>query len=103
MADLSNLLSNIGDSTTEKTEIPLPPKKRVIFYNDNFTTMDFVVKVLVSIFNKSQEEAEIIMRQVHENGSSVVGIYTYDIAVSRKNLAIQIARNNGFPLRVEIE
>lgn len=104
MDDLNNLMSAGADnSTTEKTDFPLPPKKRVIFYNDDFTTMDFVVKILVSIFNKTYEEAEKLMRQVHETGSSVIGEYTYDIAVSRKNLAIQIARNNGFPLRVEIE
>ena len=73
------------------------------FYNDDFTTMEFVVDVLVSIFNKSHKAAEELMLQVHEEGSSVVGIYTYDVAVSRTNLAIQAARKNGFPLRVEIE
>lgn len=103
MGELSNLLSNVGDSTTEKTDFPLPPKKKVVFYNDDFTTMEFVVKILVSIFNKSYESAEYLMRAVHEKGSAVVGIYTYDIAVSRKNLAVQAARNNGFPLRVEVE
>ena len=65
--------------------------------------MEFVVDVLVSIFNKSHDEAEMIMQTVHEQGSSVVGTYTYDIAVSRTNLTIQIARKQGFPLRVEVE
>ena len=51
----------------------------------------------------SHEAAEKLMMQVHEQGSSTVGIYTYDIAVSRTNLAIQAARKNGYPLRVEIE
>ena len=73
------------------------------FYNDNFTTMEFVVDILVSIFNKSRETAEELMMQVHTEGSSIVGVYTYDIAVSRTNLAIQAARKNGYPLRVEIE
>lgn len=92
-----------GSSFAEDTSIPLPPEKKVVFYNDNFTTMDFVVDILVSIFNKSHETAEQLMMQVHEEGSSIVGIYTYDIAVSRTNLAIQAARKNGYPLRVEIE
>ena len=65
--------------------------------------MDFVVDVLISVFNKSHDEAENIMLQVHENGSSVVGVYTYDIAISRTNLTIQLARKNNFPLRVEVE
>lgn len=92
-----------GSNIAEDTSVPLPPEKKVIFYNDNFTTMDFVVDILISIFNKSHENAEHLMRQVHEQGSCKVGTYTYDIAVSRTNLAIQAARKNGFPLRVEIE
>lgn len=103
MSDTSNQFSETGSSLAEDTSFELPPERKVIFYNDDFTTMDFVVDVLVSIFNKSAPEAEKIMRAVHENGSSVVGTYTYDIAVSRTNLTIQIARKNGFPLRVEIE
>ena len=65
--------------------------------------MDFVVDILISVFNKSHDEAENIMLQVHENGSSVVGVYTYDIAISRTTLTIQLARKNNFPLRVEVE
>jgi ATP-dependent Clp protease adaptor protein ClpS len=65
--------------------------------------MDFVVDVLVSIYNKTHDEAESLMQTVHQEGSSVVGVYTFDIAVSRANLTKQIARKNGFPLRVEVE
>ena len=103
MSDLSNQTLNTGSGVAEDTSIMPPPESKVIFYNDDFTTMEFVVDVLVSIFNKSHDEAEDLMRNVHENGSSVVGVYTYDIAVSRTNLTIQVARKNGFPLRVEVE
>ncbi len=103
MSDLSNQTINTGSGVAEDTSIMPPPESKVIFYNDDFTTMEFVVDVLVSIFNKSHDEAEGLMRNVHENGSSVVGVYTYDIAVSRTNLTIQAARKNGFPLRVEVE
>ena len=65
--------------------------------------MDFVVEVLVSIFNKSQDDAQNLMTTVHKNGSAVIGTYTYDIAVSRTNLTRSIAKKNGFPLRVEVE
>ena len=103
MSDYSN--QNLGESSNFAADegFELPPERKVIFYNDDFTTMEFVVDVLVSIFNKSHDEAEMIMETVHEHGSSVVGSYTYDIAVSRKNLTIQIARKQGFPLRVEVE
>lgn len=103
---MDNLLGTSNDTGTgfaEDTSFELPPEKKVIFFNDDFTTMDFVVEVLVSIFNKTQEEATILMQTVHEKGSAIVGVYTFDIAVSRVNLTKQIARKNGFPLRVEIE
>ncbi|MCR4580318.1 MAG: ATP-dependent Clp protease adaptor ClpS [Treponema sp.] len=103
MDDSEIKTSGTDSSFAEDTFIPLPPEKKVVFYNDNYTTMDFVVDILVSIFNKSHETAEKLMMEVHEQGSSIVGVYTYDIAVSRTNLALQAARKNGFPLRVEIE
>ena len=103
MSDYNNQISQVGSSFVEDTSIILPPDRKVVFYNDDFTTMEFVVDVLVSIFNKSHDEAESLMRAVHEQGSSVVGVYTYDIAVSRTNLTIQTARKQGFPLRVEVE
>ena len=87
----------------EKIKLKKPKKYNAIMFNDDFTTMDFVTSVLVSVFNKSHDEAEKLMMQVHENGSSIVGTYTYDIAVSRTNLTIQLARKEGFPLRVEVE
>ena len=103
MNDFIKLLSQINNNATAASDIPLPPVKKVIFYNDDFTTMDFVVTILISVFNKSEVTAEQLMREIHETGSTCVGEYTYDIAVSRKNLATQVARENGFPLRIEIE
>ena len=103
MSDYSNQISQTGSGVAEDAAFELPPERKVVFYNDDFTTMDFVVDVLISIFNKSHSEAEQLMQTVHQEGSSVVGVYTYDIAVSRTNLTIQAARKNGFPLRVEVE
>jgi ATP-dependent Clp protease adaptor protein ClpS len=91
------------DQIVEDTAIIPPQKKKVVFYNDDYTTMDFVVEVLISIFNKSKEDATKIMQTVHRDGFSVVGTYTYDIAVSRVEITKNIAKQNGFPLRVEIE
>lgn len=92
-----------GAGTVEDTSIDLPPEMNVVMYNDDFTSMDFVVEVLISVFNKSKETAEQLMTNIHNLGSAVVGTYTYDIAVSRANLATSLARKNEFPLRVEVE
>ena len=73
----------------------------MIIYNDDFTTMDFVVLVLTSVFFKSEAEAEALMLSVHHEGSAVVGVYTYDIAVSKMRKATMMAREHNFPLQLE--
>lgn len=103
MNEINNQEIQTNNNVDEDTSFCVPPEKKVIFYNDDFTTMDFVVDILVSIFNKSHSEAENLMESVHTNGSAIVGTYTFDIAISRKSLAVQLARKNGFPLRVEVE
>jgi ATP-dependent Clp protease adaptor protein ClpS len=75
----------------------------VVIYNDDFTTMEFVVMILVQIFLKSQEEAEALMLQVHHSDKAVVGIYSYDIAVSKARKATSMAREQGYPLRLTVE
>ncbi|MCQ2592333.1 MAG: ATP-dependent Clp protease adaptor ClpS [Treponema sp.] len=103
MGNLFTKLKSNESETTEDTTIKLPPERNVVFYNDDYTSMDFVTTVLISIFNKPKEEAEALMMLVHEKGLAVVGTYTYDIAVSRANLTKSLAKKNGFPLRVEVE
>lgn len=103
---MENFLNSVNDSNSDIAEdikIELPPQRKVIFYNDDFTTMDFVVEVLISVFNKSREEATNLMQTVHQEGNAIVGEYTADIAISRARLAKSIARQQGFPLRVEVE
>ena len=64
-------------------KIKKPKKFIVIMHNDDFTTMEFVVAILSDIFNRSIEEANKIMMEVHKNGKGVAGIYPYDIAISK--------------------
>ena len=78
-----------------------PRRYKVIIYNDDFTTMEFVVLVLTSVFFKSAEEAEALMLAVHKSGSAVVGIYSYDMAISKVRKATMMAREENFPLRLE--
>ena len=87
----------------ERTELREPRRYKVTIYNDDFTTMEFVVKVLMEVFFKSQAEAEQLMLTVHHSDKAVVGIYTYDIAVSKVRKAQEMAREAGFPLRLTYE
>ena len=72
-------------------------------YNDDFTTMEFVVKILALVFYKSEAEAETLMLQVHHSDKAVVGIYSYDVATSKVRKATNMAREAGFPLRLTVE
>ncbi|MPN10115.1 ATP-dependent Clp protease adapter protein ClpS [bioreactor metagenome] len=72
-------------------------------HNDDFTTMEFVVDVLVNIFNKKIEEASKIMIDVHKKGSGIAGVFPYDIAVSKASTAMTIAKEQGFPFKLSVE
>jgi len=87
----------------QRTNLKEPRRYKVTIYNDDFTTMEFVVKILKVVFFKSEAEAEALMLQVHHSDKAVVGIYSYDIAVSKVAKATQMARNEGFPLRLTYE
>ncbi|MDE6347835.1 MAG: ATP-dependent Clp protease adaptor ClpS [Bacteroides sp.] len=86
----------------EHIELREPRRFKVTIYNDDFTTMEFVVKVLTTVFYKSPVEAETLMMQVHKSHSATVGIYSYDIACSKVQKATRMARNEGFPLRLTV-
>lgn len=87
----------------QRVDIREPRRYKVTIFNDDFTTMEFVVKVLVEVFFKSETEAEALMMKVHQSQKAVVGIYTYDIAVSKVKKATRMAREAGFPLRLTYE
>ena len=87
----------------QRTNLKEPRRYKVIIYNDDFTTMEFVVMILVQVFLKSEEEAYALMLQVHHSDKAVVGIYSYDIAVSKAREATNMARKEGYPLRLTVE
>ena len=87
----------------QRTDLREPRRYKVIIYNDDFTTMEFVVMILKQVFFKSEEEAQTLMLQVHHSDKAVVGIYSYDIAVSKANKATNMAREQGYPLRLTVE
>lgn len=72
-------------------------------HNDDFTSMEFVVEILIDIFKKDTLEAERLMLMVHESGKAVVGTYPYDIAATKVNNALARAKAEGFPFRMTLE
>ena len=76
---------------------------RVILHNDHYTTMDFVVEVLMKVFHKTASEAIKIMLDVHRKGAGVCGVYTYDIAVTKVAQVHQMAKKGEFPLKCSYE
>lgn len=80
-----------------------PDEYRVILLNDDYTTMEFVVTVLMAVFHKSLIDAQKIMLDVHRKGRGVVGVYSYDIAVTKINQVHEVAKQNGFPLKCIME
>ena len=86
-----------------KSRLQEPNMYKVIMHNDDFTTMEFVVEVLKTVFFKQEAEAEQLMLQVHRAGSAVVGLYTYDIAISKVQKAMRMAREKGYPFKLTCE
>lgn len=80
-----------------------PEQFSVVLLNDDFTSKDFVVAILVAVFHKKHEDAYVIMEDVHKKGRGVVGAYIYDIAATRCLQVHEVARQNGFPLRCIME
>ena len=87
--------------SAEKVEEP--PLYRVLLHNDDYTTMDFVVWVLQSIFNLPEEAAIQIMLNVHVKGVGVAGVYTYEVAETKVEKTVSLAREHEFPLLATME
>ena len=92
--------SNVKDR--QHSSLKVPRKYTVFIHNDDFTTMEFVVGVLTSVFHKTLEEAERLMLQVHHSEKAPVGSYSYDVAMTKVSNATEMARAEGFPLRLTI-
>lgn len=96
---------SVQGETREKIRINIeePRHYKVIMHNDDFTSMDFVVEILIDIFHKNETEAERLMLTVHESGRAAVGSYPYDIALTKVQAASDRAKEAGFPFRMTVE
>ena len=98
-----------GGGTREEVDVKVRPKAetprrfKVIFHNDDYTTMEFVVLALIQFFHKSEAEATHIMLTVHKKGSAVAGVYTRDVAETKVAKVTDFARDHGMPLLVTAE
>ena len=88
---------------TLEEELKEPAMYRVLLHNDDYTTMDFVVKILEEVFHKTQEESVAIMLSVHEKGMGVCGVYPREIAEFRVRQVTGRAQAAGYPLRCTME
>lgn len=86
-----------------KTEIKEPSKFKVIYLNDEVTTMTFVIESLVIIFHLSRTEAELITEKIHKEGSAVVAVLPYEIAEQKGIEVSVLAKKHGFPLVIKLE
>jgi len=92
----------ITESKTRE-DIREPSLFKVFLHNDDYTTMDFVVEILVYVFHKSAEDATQVMLNVHRKGAGLCGIYTYEVAETKVDTVHRLARENGFPLKCTME
>ncbi len=86
-----------------KTRLEKPRMFKVLFHNDDYTTMEFVVEVLIAVFRRTRVEAHRVMLTVHRNGKGIAGVYTREIAETKAELAMERARGRGYPLLVTTE
>ncbi|MDY0361973.1 MAG: ATP-dependent Clp protease adaptor ClpS [Desulforegulaceae bacterium] len=91
------VISEISEKITE------PPLYKVLLHNDDYTTMDFVVDILITVFHKSEAEAEKIMLNVHKKGVGICGVYPYELAETKVETVTALAKNSGFPLKSTME
>jgi ATP-dependent Clp protease adaptor protein ClpS len=85
------------------TKTKRPPMFKVVLINDDFTPMDFVVFLLKDVFRKNHDEAIKTMLDVHHKGEGICGVYTRDVAETKAELVVTLARRNEYPLQCRVE
>lgn len=95
--------NGVATINKEKLKVKKPSLYKVIMHNDDFTTMEFVVEVLKTVFNKDINTSNKIMMDVHKIGKGIVGLYPFDIATTKVAIALGMAKEEGFPFNITIE
>lgn len=97
------LSNEIEIDLEDDLELQEPKKYKVFLLNDDYSTMDFVIDILVKVFRKSVDESANIMLNIHNNGREVCGVYTHEIAATKVGQVKTMAREKGFPLKAVME
>ena len=92
-----------GVALARKVKVERPKPWKILMHNDDYTTMEFVVYVLQQFFQKTRPEAQAIMLQIHTAGVGLCGIFTFEVAESKKEKVMKYAREQGHPLKLTIE
>lgn len=102
---MGNNNTNFQEDTykKDKTELQEPPLYKVLLHNDDYTTMEFVIMILETVFNKDTGEATRIMLNVHHQGLGIAGVYTREIGETKIAVVHDMARKNQFPLKCSLE
>ena len=96
-------LARIDEETDVSLALDEPSQYKVLLHNDDYTSMDFVVDILIEVFHKNLLEAEQIMIQIHKAGKGTCGIFTYEIADTKVHQVKELAKSSGFPLLATME
>lgn len=103
MTDSNNVHNSLDLLVEEKIKLEEPQEYKVLLHNDDFTPVDFVIRLVIKLFQKSFEEANKIVLKVHHEGVGICGVFSYQIAETKMHLIHQAAKENSFPLRASIE
>lgn len=95
--------NDIEIELNDELDLEEPKKYKVFLLNDDYSTMDFVIEVLVKVFRKSVDESSAIMLNIHNNGREICGVYTHEIAATKVAQVKTMAREKGFPLKAVME
>jgi len=96
-------LIDINEELETRLALDEPTQYKVLLHNDDYTSMEFVVEILMHVFHKSLSDSEKIMLEIHHVGKGTCGIFTYEIAETKVHQVKELARSNGFPLLATME
>jgi len=96
-------LPNIEEELESRLALDEPKQYKVLLHNDDYTSMEFVIEVLMHVFHKNLADSEKIMLEIHHSGRGVCGVFTHEIAETKVHQVKQLAKTNGFPLLATME
>ena len=96
-------MPNIEEELDTRLALDVPKQYKVLLHNDDYTSMEFVIEVLMNVFRKNLADSEKIMLEIHQAGRGICGLYTHEIAETKVHQVKQLAKSQGFPLLATME